>query len=264
MLRSLYAEALLFIAAVCLVSTALSSQDPAGPSRLAAILRKSADYCRKLDQAALDFVCLEEVTETSHNLSANTDVFLYDYQFVRKTEGAKERRNLVAVNGKKANLRDTPLHTGFFQYSNVLFGPVGLLSAYWQSLLAYKIVGHDTFHDLKAVIVEATPGPDLSEPHPFGRIWIREDDGSVLKIVWDQRSLGNFKMIEEWAREHDAEPQITSFSEYGFEKNGLRFPSHSFTDQGYIRKDRGKFSSAEISVVYKSYKFFTVETETIY
>jgi len=71
-------------------------------------------------------------------------------------------------------------------------------------------------------------------------------------------------MAQEWADAHDAEPQIISFSEYGFEKNGLRFPSRSYTDQAYLRKDRGRFSSAEISVVYKDYKFFTVETETVY
>ena len=56
----------------------------------------------------------------------------------------------------------------------------------------------------------------------------------------------------------------TSFTEFGFEKNGLRFPSRSYTEQAYMRKDRGKSPSAEISVTYKDYKFFTVETETIY
>jgi len=252
------------MAAMCLLPGLSKSQDRSDQARLAAVLKKAADYCRRLDNAALDFVCMEEVTETSHNLSPNTDVYLYDYQFIRKAGGAKERRNLLAVNGKKKDLRDTSLHTGFFQYRNVLFGPIGLLSEYWQSLLGFKLVGEDMLHDLKAVIVEATPGPELTEPHLYGRIWISEDDGSVLKIVWDQRSLGNFKMIEEWAKGHEAEPQIISFSEYGFEKNGLRFPSRSYTDQAYLRKDRGRFSSAEISVVYKDYKFFTVETETIY
>jgi hypothetical protein len=30
---------------------------------------------------------------------------------------------------------------------------------------------------------------------------------------------GIFFLVEEWAKVHEAEPQITSFSEYGLEKN---------------------------------------------
>jgi hypothetical protein len=249
---------------LCLFPALSVSQPSSDQARLSAILRKSADYCLKLDRAALDFVCMEEVTETSYNLTPDTHVYLYDYQFIRKAGGARERRDLVAVNGKKKDSKDVPLRAGHFQYENVLFGPIGLLSRYWQTFLAYRIVGDDLLYGLKAVIVEAVPGAGLVEPHPYGQIWISEKDGSVLKIVWDQRSLGNFKMAEEWAKEHDAEPMFTAYSEYGFEKNGLRFPSRSFTEQAYMRKDRGKSPSAEISVTYKDYKFFTVETETIY
>jgi hypothetical protein len=254
----------LVIAVPGLLLTAATAQTTTVEARLAAILERAADYCRKLDNAALDFVCLEEVTETSYNLTPDTDVYLYDYQFIRKAGGARERRDLVAVNGKKADSRDAALRTGHFRYENVLFGPIGLLSRYWQTSLAYRIVGDDRLYDRKAVIIEATPNASLVEPHPYGRIWINEKDGSVLKIVWDQRSLGNFKQAEEWAKAHEAEPMFTAYSEYGFEKNGLRFPSRSYTEQAYMRKDRGKSPSAEISVTYKDYKFFTVETETIY
>jgi hypothetical protein len=255
----------LLIFGLCLWPAPSGSQVPADEARLSMILQRAADYCQRLDRAVMDFVCLEEVAETSFNLTPNTDVYLYDYQFVRKAGGgAKERRNLVSVNGKKADLKTTALHTGFFQYQNVLFGPIGLLSRYWQAFLVYQIAGEDKLDGQKAVVVDAAPGSALAEPHPYGRVWIREKDGAVLKILWDQRSLGNFKTVEAWAKEHDSEPQITSYSEYGFEKNGLRFPSRSYTEQGYVRKDRGKYASAEISVTYRKYKFFTVETETIF
>jgi hypothetical protein len=227
-------------------------------------LAKSAEYCRRLDRAALDFICLEEVTEFSRYYTPHTDVYLYDYQFIRKNAETKERRNLIAVNGKKASIQDSSLNTVMFQYKNVLFGPVGLLSRSWQTYFKYRLTGEGTIHNEKAVVVEATPGPQLVEPRLYGKIWIKEDDGSVLKIVWDQKSLGNFQSIEEWAKAHEAEPQITAFSEYGFEKNGIRFPSRSYTEQAYIRKDKVKFANAEISIVYRDYKFFTVETEIKY
>jgi outer membrane lipoprotein-sorting protein len=236
----------------------------ADPSRLAAILKKSEEYCQRLDQAALDFVCLEEVTEMTRYYTPHTDIYLYDYQFSRKDQETKEKRNLISVNGEKANIRDSSLNTVMFQYRNVLFGPVGLLSQAWQAYHDFKLFGEDTINKEKAVVVEAKPKPFLLTPHCYGKIWIKEEDGSVLKIVWDQRSLGNFPSVEEWAKIHDAEPQITAYSEYGFEKNGLRFPSRSYTENAYIEKDKRKFVNAEISILYKNYKFFTVETEIKY
>ena len=255
---------LLFIAALCCSPTPLGPQEQRDEARLAAILKKSAEYCRRLDKAALDFTCLEEVKETTHFYTPSTDIYLYDYQFVRKGEEIRERRNLVSVNGKKSNVRDTPLNTASFQYKNVLFGPIGLLSEYWQAYHDYEIVGEEAIRGTAVLIVEATPKPDPPVTHPYGRIWIKPDDGSVLKIAWDQKSLGNYKLAEEWGLANDAEPRITAFTEYRFEKNGLRFPSLNHTDEAYIRKDKRKYTGAEISTTYRGYKFFTVETSVKY
>jgi hypothetical protein len=138
------------------------------------------------------------------------------------------------------------------------------MSQAWQAYHDYKLIGEETIDNEKVVVVEATPNSFLIAPHCYGNVWIKEDDGSVLKIVWDQRSLGNFQSAEEWAKIHDAEPQITAYSEYGFEKNGLRFPSRSYTENAFIDKDKRKFISGAILISYKSYKFFTVETEVKY
>jgi hypothetical protein len=238
-----------------------NTRGPANPSRLAAVLEKSKKYCQRLDQAALDFICLEEVTEMTRHYTPRTDIYLYDYQFVRKGEEIKEQRNLIAVNGEKTNIRDSSLNTLVFQYKNVLFGPVGLLGKAWQAYYEFALIEEDTINGERAVVIEAKPRPSLPQPHCYGRFWIKEDDGSVLKIVWDQRSLGNFQSVEEWAKAHESEPQVTSYSEYGLEKNGLRFPSRSYTEIAYINKDKRKFINAEISILYKDYKFFTVETE---
>jgi hypothetical protein len=238
--------------------------EPADSSRLAAVLKKSAEYCRRLDRASLDFICLEEVTEMTRYLTPHTDLFLYDYQFIRKNRETKEMRNLVSANGKKIDVRESPLYTAAFQYKNVLFGPVGLLSSAWQAYHDFKLAGEESFSKEKVVLVEATPNSFLVTPHPYGKIWIKEEDGSVLKIVWDQRSLGNFQGAEEWAKYHEVELQITALTEFGLEKNGLRFPSRSFSEYAYVDKNKRKFVNAEISIVYKNYKFFTVETEVKY
>jgi hypothetical protein len=236
----------------------------ADQQRLAAILKRSALYCRRLERAALDFVCLEEVTERTANFTPTTHVYLYDYQFIRKEKETKEKRNLIGVDGKKTDIQDSPLGTVMFRYENVLFGPVGLLNESWQRCYEYKIIGEETVHNVKTVVIEATPGPALLEPHVYGKIWVKEDDGSVLKIAWEQKSLGNYRAVKEWADIHDAEPRLTAYSEYGLEKNGLRFPSLNYSEQAYVRKDKQTFVSARLSIVYKNYKFFTVETEVKY
>ena len=252
------------VAAPCIASAQQNTVDQAARSRLAAILEKSKEYCRRLDKAAMEFVCLEEVTELSRHFTPHTSVYLYDYQFIRKNQEIKEKRALLEVDGKKTNVQDSSLNTAVFRYENVLFGPVGLLSKFWQDYHVYRLLGEDEVHKEKAVIIEATPAPTLAEPHCYGKLWISESDGSVLKIVWDQRSLGNFQSIAEWAKVNEAEPEITSFTEYGFEKNGLRFPSRNYSEQAYVKKGGQKFINARISIVYKDYKFFTVETETKY
>lgn len=267
------------------------SQEQADRLRLTAILRKSSEYCRKLERAALDFVCLEEVIERfdrtreaskRYMLTDSTGRFrgmeaipwipgklesrkyLYDYQFVGKNRKIEEKRNLMETNGKKIKIQGSSLLTTKFEYQHILFGPIGLLSEFWQSYHVYKLIGEDTVNREKAVVIEATPGPSLTGAHSYGRIWIKEDDGSVLKIIWDQRSIGNFKIIENRAKELGLEPQLTSISEYGFEKNGVRFPSRDYTEEAYIKKDGKKYVEAETTVIYKDYKLFVVETDINY
>jgi len=264
MTNILAGKTIILMAAMFISSAQQNVPGQANQSRLATILKKSADYCQRLDKAALDFVCLEEVTELSRYYTPQTDVYLYDYQFIRKDKETKEQRNLISVNGKKTSIQDSSLHAVMFLYKNVLFGPVGLLSQDWQEYHTFKLIGDETINGEKTAVIEATPVPWLSEPHCYGKIWIKEEDGSILKIVWDQKSLRNFQGFEEWAKIHDSEPQITAFSEYGFEKNGLRFPSRNYSENAYIKKNKQKFVNAEISVVYKNYKFFTVETEIKY
>ena len=144
---------LLPLAAMAL-SAADSGQTPNrnDADRLATMLERAANYCRKLDRAALDFVCLEEVTEMADRHTRQTDVFLYDYQFIRKKDEVKEQRNLVAVDGRKAHRPLPPIQPAAFRYKNVLFGPIGLLSESWQVFHSYRIVGEERLFDEKAVV----------------------------------------------------------------------------------------------------------------
>jgi hypothetical protein len=264
------------------LQTWAGSQQENEEEKLADILRKAGQYCARLEKASLDIVCLEQITEKIDYSRDRSDgiylmpggirtqirvaklkdenSYLYDYQFIRKGSNKKEKRVLLEKNGKKVKGEDSQLEASSFQIENVLLGPVGLLSQSMQANHDYRIIGEEMVGGEKAVLLEAIPKPILNRPHCYGKIWVSEKDSSVLKIAWEQRSIGNYALLEERAKKYKANPAITSISEYGFEKNGLRFPSRDFSEEAYVNDKGGKFVRAQTSIVYKDYKFFTVET----
>src|SRR5512145_2150998 len=93
-LKAWLAGAAIGIAIVGHVPAPLWPQEPASPARLAAILEKAAYYCWRLDRAAIDFVCREEVSEMTNRFRRTFSSFLYDFQFVRKKDEVKEQRTI--------------------------------------------------------------------------------------------------------------------------------------------------------------------------
>ena len=56
-----------------------------------------------------------------------------------------------------------------------------------------------------------------------------------------------------------ATPIIKSTSEYDFKKKGIKFPSKYFIEEIYLIRKRKSFTRSKTEVIYKDYKFFTVE-----
>ena len=264
-------------------------QESGDDERLRQILERIKGYCLKLEKAALDFTCMEKIEEKIYRLpeiQPDTIIFtpsqqvvaysyrsperpyfhtyVYDYQFVHKGDQKAEKRALVEENGRKKNEKDAQLATLSVRVENALFGPIGLLGARWQAYHDYKIIGEETQKGKKIMVIEAVPKPSLNRPHCFGRIWVREDDASIVKIAWDQTSVGNFMMIQATAQELKADPRLTSVTEYNLEKNGIRFPSKDTTEEAYLLKNGKKYVRSLTTILYRDYKFFTVELEVNY
>ena len=255
--------------------------------KLTDILAKTGEYCERLENAAFDFVCKEKITEKidiseewasgdrvlkivkdlpgawrpSKRIKKNT--YVYDYQLIRKKKDVRETRILLEENGKEKYEKNSELKTHMFYFEKPLFGPIGLLSKYWQEHLHYTIVKQYKMKGEETVLIEAVPKPSLSQKHLYGKIWVRESDFSILKIEWVPESMRDYEVIEKAAKKYKATPKIIFISEYDIEKNGIRFPSRVFIEEAYISK-KGKYIKSETIIVYEDYKFFTVETEVKY
>lgn len=224
------------VSAILGAALSLSAGEP--PARgidLGSLLEKAAEYCRKLDSAALEFVCREEIRETinaaldddrpdlrmkysgsdyttyiGRREKSGTFTYVYDYQCVRKDGGLRETRTLIEENGLPTNQRNAKLKTSVFLYTTALLGPVGLFGRSVQRDFEYRISGEETMNGRPAVIIEAEPKPGTAKSKfLYGKAWIDTDRGDILKIEWDESRVGRsdiFKQREtlrDDAEDHD-------------------------------------------------------------
>lgn len=233
------------------------------------ILKKCAEYCKRLENTILDFVCKEKITEEifPYHLGfpkKEINTYIYDYQLVRQRDTINERRILLRENGLDYKKLDAQLQTKRFHHKHVVFGPIGLLGQKEQEIIDFRILKEEFYKEEKVVILEATPKfPDKFNAI-YGKIWIRKKDFKILRIEWEQESMENFEAIERLADQLRAKPKITFVSEYAFEKNNIMFPSMYSVEENYILAEGLEYNKSIITVIYDSYKFFTVDTRVIY
>ncbi|MBE3101823.1 MAG: hypothetical protein IMZ47_06085, partial [Firmicutes bacterium] len=241
-------------------------------------LKSSAQYYRKLEQAAFNFVCEERVFEqrnlypresrfpdienTADIKMSETNRFLYDYQLIRENNKVLEKRTLLEENGTKKNVPNAELKTRSFSYEKLVFGP-RMLSEYWQTYHDYYLVASQIEKGIgDLMIIEVLPKVPV-HPQAFkGRVWVRKSDFALLRIEKDPSALPGYGLIEDRGLKSAGDPDVTVVIEYGVEKNGIRFASCLSIEEAYKGIDGRKVVVSTVRVNYMKYKFFTVETET--
>jgi hypothetical protein len=251
------------------------------------ILKKCGEYCLRLQNVALHFVCVEKIDEKL--FIGGTSVFgptsnvrstwrlrepplldkknnlIYDFQLIRQKGTINEIRTLIKENGVAKNEKNAPLKTLSYWHKHIVLGPTGLLIPSVQSKYEYRLIKEGKFKGEKVYIIEVIPKPNVDTDCLYGKAWVNTKDFSVMKIEWKQESIRNYELVEGSFDRSWAKPDIQLVSEYVFEKNGIRFPSTHIVKENYIHKRTGRrYRNAEIKVVYKDYKFFIVETEVKY
>ena len=269
-------------------------QDPCPPDilDLNALLNRSAEYCRKLESVIFHFICLEEIEEIvdptldvlnpidtiddwryippGHARAAQIvplrkirRSYVYDYQCIRKNRAIRETRTLVEENGKKKNVPNQALQTSVVVYGNALLSPVSLFSERNQAALTYKIVEKSKIEGQTVFVVETMPreGPG-SVNRLYGSAWVDPKTGDILKIVWNEKGVGNYDVFEKRGKRFMRRPRLTITSEFTVEKNGIRFPSRIIVEEAYVNDQGRALVRSRTKIAYKSFKFFTVEVET--
>jgi hypothetical protein len=255
------------------------------------VLKKTAAYCQRLESSVLDFVCLEEIQET---IDPTLDVlqstylfgiddwswaigeavlarrprqkikssFLYDYQCVRSGRAIRETRTLLKENGKKKNVPNAALKTSVVVFGTALMGPVGLFGERFQSQYDYSIGGQDKIAKRPVVVIDAKPKPGAPETtNLYGKAWIDPATADILKIEWSESRIGRHEIFDKRGEDYKRSPRLTILSEFRAEKNGIRFPSRLFVEEAYISEKGRAFVRSKTEVIYKDFRFFTVEVE---
>ena len=276
-----------FFSCVLALSTLLYSQHKQAQEErggLDEILTKTGKYCERLKKVAFDFVCHESIEEKTYFYEAKrsrvriedsgerllvrelkfkrakTATYLYDYQMVKRGKEGFEKRILLRENKRKRNQENAQLKLQRFSAKYLIYGPVGFLSEYWQDHFDYDIIGEETFEGRKAICMDIAPKSRREENYTFGKVWIDEEDHSILKIEWDQRSIKDFK-ISVKSRAGDLKRMVKWGAIYGIEKNGIRFPSRQYIEEVLLSPSGKKHTKYEVDILYDNYKFFIVETQ---
>lgn len=260
---------------------------------LNSLLANTAEYCRKLESAVLDFFCREVIEEsidprldlmkpenirddwswvpwgagqTVSNYSLPprkiNNSYLYDYQCIRSGQSIRENRTLLEENGKKTNEPNAMLKTSVFSYGNALFGPVGLFGLRFLPTCDYKIAGKDKIRGRPVVVIDVKPKQDAPEARNlYGKAWIDAATFDILKIEWSEKRIGQYDIFRQRGAKFKREPRIILVSEFNAEKNGIRFPSRLVIEEAYVGNLGRAFVRSTTTVAYKDFKFFTVEVE---
>jgi hypothetical protein len=179
---------------------------------------------------------------------------------IKKGGNFKEKRDLLEENGKKRNDKDVQPRTMRLSASYLVFGPFGFLSKSWQPHFQYEILGVEKLGLSTAVVLRASPKETTDENNSFGRIWVDEEDSSILKIEWEPASIPNLKEKVE-SSIGELKRKVSWTVAYSVVKNGIRFPGSQLIQEVFVTKTEKEHLKYEAEYTYDHYRFFTVETE---
>lgn len=247
--------------------------------RLNALLRRAAEYCRRLEGALLNFICEEEVVETFDHSQPLAEVLLgpalaanaqggigrdpqrrlYDYQLVSLGEGIREQRILLRKSAKATGVQTKDLIVSHYSLSKMIYTPIEIFAASQSLSFDYRILGEERDAGGLLTIIEAIPLEFMVPPLSFGKAWLRED-GRVERIDLNFKSIQHYEEVAQAARWHKRLPAITFVIHFGKVFKGLGFPSVIRLRDAFLDANGRESLVSSVDITYDQFRFHTVET----
>lgn len=251
-------------------------------SKLTSILDKSADYCEKLKKTTFYFTCREEITDrlTRKGKTERDKLFSYDYQIIMHENGKMdERRGLIGTGSrgkikkkqrekeKRENEARSLLITNFFsRYSFLL--PITLLSRENRRQYDFQLLSKEKIEDIETYKISVDPKKKGTGVLNHGVVWLDVEDGSVVRIELNPRSLRGIDRLQARAGRKETRLKLTDMHWYDVIKKGIRFPSRTEISRMFLAKeteDPESIGSEHALTVfsYKNYRFFNVNVAVV-
>lgn len=255
------------------------------------VLDKCTEYCLKLSESALYYVCHEKIREKfkrieeqkwgltlvgppdlhpTEFMSAEDNfltlggtekhVYVYDYQLIKKEGNIEEKRVLMEKDGKDVNLEDVPQGTKPSYTLKPVLVPVQILGIEHRSRFSFRLAGDERIKGKLAYVIEACLRPGKTGYIKCGRIWVDKSDFRIVKTEVETDFVEGYEQIIAECYHYYLKPHFKSTYYYEIDKNGLLFPSRSeirVEYSGLLLKKRDLKS--EFKITYRNYQFFTVE-----
>jgi protein TonB len=271
-----------------------TGEDPSSRAMLTQVLEGSAEYCRKLAGAALDFICEETIREVHYSFAKEmqwtgvavsprgggsgyiaawipqwdpqqTKKYDYtcDYLFVKKGGSIEERRVILKDNGRKMPDRSKMLEEKRFTALNPLMAAIQILDKERQPLFNFRVIDMDKIHGQRTYVIEAIPKSGNTWGVEYAKMWIDQQGYRVLRSEIQGVPLEGYDDVLNDTTQFNIKPILTTTHAYELEKNGVYFPARTTIRVDYPQPGTW-FSRTtpklKIDMEYDKYKFFTVET----
>jgi len=280
----------------------LAGETDSSQVELPRILAKSAEYCERLESAALDYICEETTRDVFHNLFTKEEMekspvvlsmvtgpgsisqlgipplpmpnpkrtekndYVCDYLLVKKGDTIEGRRIVLKENGRRLPDRKRVLEERRLSTLLPFFAPVRLLGRQRQPLLDYRLLGAKTISGKKAYIIGATSKTGGAAGIEQAQIWLEEKNGRVLKVEITGVPVEGYESVLRELIQYNVTARCITTYEYEIEKKGMAFPSSVRVRVYYpmpgLEVETFIVGKISTDIKYDKYKFFTVETES--
>ncbi|MCK4888349.1 MAG: hypothetical protein KAS97_00375, partial [Candidatus Aminicenantes bacterium] len=270
-------------------------------SKLRKTLLGTADYCRKLENAAFHFICKEDIQEDlkvirraltnrretfnpqtgvmvrsrdpgssprRSRLSKLRHKYIYDYQLIFDKGKIIEQRKQIKGKKRKNSGGSVSLSAESFLSKKIVLTPISILGIMNQGRYKFRYVKNEKVDGTETVLIEVFPRKLDQVDSIYGKIWIDTADNSIMKIEVNPVSIGGFTSLMKLSSDLGSILDVKCVINFGLKKDGIRFPTRVRIRELYHGGDFLKrimrintWEKSRVTYKYLDYKFFNVDTE---